>query len=75
LERVDDRRQRGLDLTTEREEQPDHDGGDQREDDPVLGHCLALVALHVVLDPLNGEIEHLTDSCGCRYVNEVTTWS
>src|SRR6185312_680479 len=59
LERVDDGLEGVLDLRAERAEH-DHDGdGDQGEDDAVLGHGLALLALPVVLDPLNCELEHL----------------
>ena len=51
-------------------EHDDASDGDQGEDDAVLGHRLTLLALVVVLDPLNGELEHLTEpfwsGCGLR---------
>src|ERR1700675_496842 len=53
LELVDDGLEGVLDVVADRHEQLDDDGEEQREDDPVLGHCLAFLALCVVLDPID----------------------
>src|SRR4051794_9836001 len=66
LERADDRVDRAGDLRAEREHHDGDDDCDQGEDEAILGHCLTVLALDVVLDPLCGEIEHLTDSCVWR---------
>src|SRR5579872_3006770 len=49
-----------LDLAAERDEDRDHAEGDEAEDDSVLGHRLALLALPVGLDPVDEKrSEHL----------------
>src|SRR5581483_3270458 len=60
LQLADEGLERGLDVASERHEQDDDDGGDEGEDDAVLGHCLAFLALDVVLHPLEQErCEHV----------------
>src|SRR5437588_2368012 len=44
-----------VDVLTEKDEQRDADGCDEGEDDAVLGHCLAFLALDIVLHPLEQE--------------------
>src|SRR6266404_2388574 len=62
LQLVDEGLERGLDLPTEREQQDDAHGCDEGEDDAVLGHCLAVLALDVVLHPLKQERSEHFDS-------------
>src|SRR5579862_4183511 len=70
LQLADEGLERGLDVASERHEQDDDDGGDEGEDDAVLGHCLAFLALEIVLDPAEQKrSKHLTlldRDCGPR---------
>ena len=42
----------------QRHENGDDDRRDERQDDSVLGHCLAVLALEIDLHPLIQELEH-----------------
>src|SRR3954447_2842722 len=61
LQRVRDRVEGVEDLVAQQREHRDDDRGDEGEDDSVLGHGLAFLALDVLLHPLDCELDHLNE--------------